>query len=199
MPNSVSLLRIGTENIIDGAVTAEKIATGAVTTEKIADSAVTTVKVNDGAVTSEKIAANAVIAEKIAANAVVTDKIADSAVTQAKLADKSAYQSKVKLGFITWHASSNPITEVTISGLIDGWYLFSAWCDANFNSSVQYHNLTVTSGSNSGSIDAYMLDGGDNSHGCQLINTILVDGGSVTFQWNGHHIQHINIIWLGLD
>jgi len=189
MPNSVSLLRIGTENIIDGAVTAEKIATGAVTTEKIADSAVTTVKVNDGAVTSEKIAANAV----------VTDKIADSAVTQAKLADKSAYQSKVKLGFITWHASSNPITEVTISGLIDGWYLFSAWCDANFNSSVQYHNLTVTSGSNSGSIDAYMLDGGDNSHGCQLINTILVDGGSVTFQWNGHHIQHINIIWLGLD
>ena len=198
MPNVCGLLKVGTENIIDGAVTAEKIASSAVTTEKIADNSITTAKVNNGAITTDKIADGSVSNAKIINGAVNTDKIADNAVTQAKLADKAAYETKVKLGFVTWHASSNPITEVTINDLLDGWYMFTVWADAVFNDTTQYHHLTVTSGDNSGNIDAYMADGGGDSSGCQLVNMINVSGGSVTFQWDGHHIQHINMIWLGL-
>lgn len=198
MPNSVSLLRIGTENIIDGAVTTEKIANSAVTTEKIADLAVVNAKLGNGSVNINKIANGAVTSVKIANGAVVTDKIANSAVTQVKLADKSAYETKVKIGFINWHASSVPITDVTLTGLLNGWYLFTVWADAVFNDTTAYHHLNVYSGANTGHIDAFMLDGGGDSCGCQLINTINVSVGEVEFVWDGYHIHHINMIWLGL-
>lgn len=46
---------IGTNKIVDGAITSAKIANGAVTTAKIADGQVTTAKLADGAVTTDKI------------------------------------------------------------------------------------------------------------------------------------------------
>lgn len=65
---------IGTEDILDGAITAEKLVDslvysvedGSITTAKLADKAVTTAKIADIAVTTAKLADEAVTADKIA-------------------------------------------------------------------------------------------------------------------------------------
>ena len=76
LTGATGLGAIGTEQLLDNAVTSAKIAAGAVGETDIADSAITTAK----------IAANAVVEVDIANNAVTNSKIANNAVTQTKLA-----------------------------------------------------------------------------------------------------------------
>ncbi|RKX83489.1 MAG: hypothetical protein DRP58_08655 [Spirochaetes bacterium] len=198
MPNYAGLLKIGTKNILDGAITESKIADSAITESKIADGAITEPKLADSSVSLSKLANNSIDSSKIIDGSINESDLADGSVSYSKLADKSARASKVKLNYVIWHASSIPIKDVTISGLFDGLYLFHAYAEAIWNDTTQLHKLTVTSGSNDGSVDAYMVDGGGDYHGVQLVNVIQVSGGSVSFSWDGHHIHHIVLLWIGL-
>jgi hypothetical protein len=77
---------IGTNDIKNGAVTAEKLHNNSVNTQKIVDGAVTAPKLHNNAVTNPKIANGAVSAAKIQNNAIASQKIATDAVGASKLA-----------------------------------------------------------------------------------------------------------------
>ena len=108
---------IGTEDILDGAITAEKLVDslvysvedGSITTAKLADKAVTTAKIDDIAVTTAKLADEAVTTAKIDDIAVTTAKLADEAVTADKIA------SALKSAAITdLPASGNTVDGVAV-------------------------------------------------------------------------------------
>lgn len=82
---------IGTDQIVNNAVTATKIANGSVGDTKLADNSVNAAKIVDGSVGTIELADNAVNSDKLQSGtvdnlrAVNTDHIKDSAVTEAKL------------------------------------------------------------------------------------------------------------------
>lgn len=80
---------VDTNQIADGAITAEKISDGSITNEKIADEAVTGDKIADGAITADKIHGDGITAGNIADGAITADKIADGAVTNEKIASNT--------------------------------------------------------------------------------------------------------------
>jgi hypothetical protein len=118
---SETKITINTENIKDGAVTADKLAPGVggsstiannsvttakivngnVTTAKIADGNVTTAKIADGNVTTAKIADGDVNAVKLDTSSVTTAKIADGNVTTAKIADGNVTNAKINAPTVT--------------------------------------------------------------------------------------------------
>jgi len=87
--------------ILNGAITAEDLATGAIITVKVADGAITTAKIADGAVTADKIADGAVVTVKLANETVTSEKIADGNVTTADLADDAVIAVKLADGSVT--------------------------------------------------------------------------------------------------
>ncbi len=82
---------IGTNQIVNNAVTATKIANGSIVNVKLADNSVNAAKIADGSVGTIELADNAVNSDKLQSGttdilrAVNTDHIKDSAVTEAKL------------------------------------------------------------------------------------------------------------------
>jgi len=76
---------IGTNDIKNGAVTAEKLHNNSVNTQKIVDGAVTAPKLHNNAVTNTKIGLGAVSAAKLQNNAVNAPKIASGAVGASEL------------------------------------------------------------------------------------------------------------------
>lgn len=92
---------VGTEKLINAAVTTAKIADGAVTNAKLAATAVSTSKIEDGAVTAVKLASSAVTNSKIADGAVNTLKLEDAAVSANKLASEAVTTAKIQSGAVT--------------------------------------------------------------------------------------------------
>ena len=90
---------VGPGKLADGAVTETKLEAAAVTTDAIADGAVTEQKLADGSVTGDKLAEDAlgddivpdgsVTSDKLAEGAVETPSLADGAVTGRKVAEDS--------------------------------------------------------------------------------------------------------------
>jgi hypothetical protein len=93
--NGITDGAVGTTDLADGAVTEGKLGAAAVTTNKVADGAVTTGKVADGAVTEGKLGASAVTTGKIADSSITTAKIAAGAVVTADLADAAVTTAKL--------------------------------------------------------------------------------------------------------
>lgn len=103
---AVTTAKIADQNVTTGkladlSVTTAKLAALGVTTAKIADLNVTTGKLADAAVTSLKIADANVITAKIADANVTTAKIADSNVTTAKIAALAVTGAKIAAATIT--------------------------------------------------------------------------------------------------
>ena len=129
MPNYSTLLKVGTENILDGAITTDKLADLSVTVNKLANSCVTTEKLTDSCVTESKLANSAV----------TTSKLANSAVTAEKISDKSVSSDKLDLDFLIYECS-NPIPTscqsiISFDGLPSGhWIGFVYFAEpANYN------------------------------------------------------------------
>jgi len=172
-------LRSKVNGILDGSVQIDpdSIPSGSISTTKIADSAVTNSKLADGSVT--------------------TSKMGNASVTTEKLADKACSGNKLKIDFVVWHASSIPTTETSFSGLRNGYYLVLATCEAVYNSSTQTHTLTITTSVGDYSVDAYAYDGGGDHLIHTLVNVALVGDGTMNISWNGYHLMHVVLIWLG--
>ncbi|MDO4423198.1 MAG: hypothetical protein Q4C08_00160 [Pseudomonadota bacterium] len=92
---SIAAKGIGTNQLADGAVTAEKMAKDSVTSNAIADNAVTAGKIATDAVTAGTIADDAVVAGNLAANAVVEGNIAAGAVKNDNISDGELSVTKV--------------------------------------------------------------------------------------------------------
>jgi len=84
-------LYASTQNIENGAITADKIGTNAVTS----------IKINNGAVSTDKIANYAVTADKLANNSVTESKIQDSAITTGKINTGAVTTGKIANGAVT--------------------------------------------------------------------------------------------------
>lgn len=120
------IAHIGTDSILDGAVTTAKLANGAVTTNKIADESITSVKIiekgvttlclDDNAVTVDKLANNAVTSDKIYHSAVTTDKIADNAVATSHIQGLAVTTSKIANGAVTIDKLENMLLPQTYYG-----------------------------------------------------------------------------------
>lgn len=102
---------VGTDNIVDGAVTANKIASGAVTTNKIENLQVTSAKLANAS--NSSTAPTGVTEGKIENGAVTTNKIKDSNVTTGKIANYAVtlYKLDSALGTVT-SGSSAPATNL---------------------------------------------------------------------------------------
>jgi hypothetical protein len=97
---------IGTDDIKNGAVTADKLHSNAVTNPKIKNAAVNGAKLQNNAVTNPKIALGAVSSSKLQNNAVTNPKIGlgavsaqklqNNAVTNAKLQDNAVSSGKIQ-------------------------------------------------------------------------------------------------------
>ena len=198
MPNTCFPYRIDTQNIVDDAITQDKIADNAVGSKQIINKCISAVDLGLNCVITEKIADNAITSSKIADNAITSSKIADNSVTQSKLADKSASGNKVKLDYISWHAPSIPITNVSFTDLRSGLYLVLACCEGLYSDSIQTHKLTITTSEGDYSVDSYAYDGGSNHLIVTLFNACQVGDGTIDISWDGYHIHHIYLIWLGL-
>jgi len=198
MPNTFGLWKIGTENIEDSAITTEKLADSSVTNVKLADSSVTSGKIQDGEVGTSDLADLSITTSKLADGSVNTDKLANSSVNTDKLADKACTGNKIKIDYVTWHASSIPTKSVSFSSLRNGLYLVLACCEAVYNDSTQLHKLTITTSEGDYSVDAYAYDGGGNHLIVTLFNACQVGDGTIDISWDGYHIHHIYLIWLGL-
>jgi hypothetical protein len=86
---------IGTDDIKNGAVTAEKLHNNSVKTQKIVDGAVTAPKLHNNAVQTQKILNNAVNGAKVADGSLGTADLADGAVNGAKIASDAVGASKL--------------------------------------------------------------------------------------------------------
>ena len=89
---------IGTDELVDGAVTNPKLDAGAVGAGKLADGAVTATKLEAAAVTTDAIADGAVTEQKLAEASVTTGSLADGSVTGGKLEDGSVTGDKLAEG-----------------------------------------------------------------------------------------------------
>lgn len=78
---------VGTEDLVDAAITAVKVATGAIDETKIADDAVDGNKIKNNIIDTAHLIDRAVNATKIALLAVGTGHIEDAAITNAKIAN----------------------------------------------------------------------------------------------------------------
>lgn len=94
---------VQTEDIADGAVTAEMLADDAVTMEKLADGSVTEDKLADGAVTTDKLGVGAVTNPNIAAGAIGNGHIADGAVTPEKTSFVDKAEETIPVAVDTSH------------------------------------------------------------------------------------------------
>ena len=86
---------LGTEQMVDDAVTRAKIGAAAVGATELGSNSVTTVKIDGSAVTEAKIDDGAVTTGKIGSLAVQEGKIADGAVTQAKIGNGAVTEGKL--------------------------------------------------------------------------------------------------------
>lgn len=89
---------VETDDIVNGAITAEKISgipENIVSTGNIADRAVTSPKIAGGAVTNEKLANASVTTPKISEGAVTNSKIGNSAVSSRNLMDSAVTPDKL--------------------------------------------------------------------------------------------------------
>ena len=111
-------LSASTQNIENGAITADKIGTNAVTSTKINSGAVSTDKIANYAVTADKLANDSVVTNKIKDGAVTTDKINASAVTTVKIADSAVTTAKIADGTITNDKLAND--SVDTANIING-------------------------------------------------------------------------------
>ena len=84
---NLGVASVGTNNIIDAAVTSAKIQPQAIQTNQLANNAVTSGKIAPKAVTNAEIGDKAVSTNKLADGAVTTGKIQDKAITGAKVDD----------------------------------------------------------------------------------------------------------------
>ena len=147
MPNYTALLKVGTENILDGSITTEKLADGCITTSKLADASVNTSKLADASVITSKLADASVNTSKLAdasvttsklANAsvdtskladasVTTSKLADASVTTSKIADASIISDKLNVDFLVYEGvSANPLDceyQITFNDLPSGHWI----------------------------------------------------------------------------
>ena len=92
---------VGTQDLLDGAVTNSKIAADAVTADKIMDGSIGTLELADGAVTYPKLGDGAVITQKLADSSIIDTKIASAAVTTAKLAPQAVDTAAIADGAVT--------------------------------------------------------------------------------------------------
>ncbi|MCH8748793.1 MerR family DNA-binding transcriptional regulator, partial [Patescibacteria group bacterium] len=91
---------VGTQAIIDGAVTEEKIAEGVLDSFGLEENSITTVHIVNGEVKTADIANTAVTAIKIASSAVNSAKIKDGSVAAVDLADGAVTSGKISDGTI---------------------------------------------------------------------------------------------------
>lgn len=116
--HTVSLM-VGTDKLVDEAVTTAKLAALAVTTAKLAEGAVTTTKIAPAAVTTDRLANGAASTEKLSDRAVTADKLGDAAViartigagavTSEKMAAGSVTSEKVRTGAISYDKLSTAL------------------------------------------------------------------------------------------
>lgn len=115
--------QLGSNALLNLAVTTGKINDLAVTTAKIADQNVTTGKLADLSVTTAKLAALGVTTAKIADLNVTTGKLADAAVTSLKIADANVITAKIADANVTtakiadFNVTAAKIANLTITGV----------------------------------------------------------------------------------
>tara|TARA_Y100000114_G_scaffold153828_1_gene174605 strand:- start:840 stop:2111 length:1272 start_codon:yes stop_codon:yes gene_type:complete len=108
--------KVQSEQIEDGAITADKIADGAIVATELADNAVTTAKINADAVTGAKIADDAINSEHYTDGSIDTAHIADSQITVAKMAANSVDSDQFVDGSIdTVHIADSQVTTAKIA------------------------------------------------------------------------------------
>ena len=179
--DEINDLRSKVNGILDGSVQIDP--------DSIPSNSISTTKIIDSAVTNSKIADNSITA----------NKISNASVTEEKLADKACSGNKLKIDYVTWHASSIPTTSKSFSGLNNGLYLVLATCEAVYSSSTKTHTLTITTSTGDYSVEAYAYDGGADHHIHTLVNVALVGDGTMDLSWDGYHLFHVVLIWLGLQ
>ncbi len=102
---------VGSDAIVDNAITSAKIADGTIANADFAADAITTAKVADGTIANADLAADAITTVKIVDSAVTMAKIADSAITTAKIADGTIVAGDLGAGSVTGTAiAANTIT-----------------------------------------------------------------------------------------
>ena len=92
---TAQLVRVGTTDIQDGAVTSVTLADAAIVRAKIADAAIGSAQIGSAAITEAKIASASISSAKIQDAAIHTAKIADLAVDSAKIANLSVNTAKI--------------------------------------------------------------------------------------------------------
>ncbi|HEY1294533.1 MAG TPA: hypothetical protein VGJ60_15760 [Chloroflexota bacterium] len=112
--------QLGTQEIVDLAVTGAKLAASAVTSTKLADLAVASAgRLTDNAVSTGRLQDAAVINQKLALNAVAHDNIQDGAISRQKLAMVQVDSSTTTLAPIGSTAAPSQILALLRSGLAD--------------------------------------------------------------------------------
>jgi len=100
LENYIAML-IGTNEIMDGAITTPKLLDGCVSELKIAADAVTNAKIAVDAIQGDVIAAGAITENKLYNGAVTADKIATNAVTTAKIEAGAITAGEIATGAVT--------------------------------------------------------------------------------------------------
>ena len=107
---------VGTEHILDEAITTEKVAALSITAVKIAAGAIIAAKIAAGAITTDKLDALAVTTEKIAAGAIEAAKIAAGAITADKISVSQLSAIAADLGTIIAGLVTGAIIRTAASG-----------------------------------------------------------------------------------
>lgn len=94
-------LSVGAAKLADGAVVTSKIADLAINAAKLADGTITGAKVLDGAISEGKLADLSITAAKLANSAVTVDKIADLSITPVKIQNAAVTSDKIDNAAVT--------------------------------------------------------------------------------------------------